>query len=335
MRKSALRSLLHTLASLRLTAIVMLLLALAIFSVYLLSASYLWLIPFLVLLQLNLLAALAVNRRINQSRPLWVFHLGLLAMSLLAQGMVLTSFRGHIEIADGQRFSFENVVVESMGVLHGLERLREIEFIQGGVAVDYAPRLVRQKTESTIWTKGEQAANEQRVGDLRRFHSNGYRFTTTANKGFAVEMVWQPKAGEPRRGNVHFPSYPRRDWQQRQSWVLPNGREVELELLGLPMPDTQSTWHLRAPAEEVALQLESNSGIQVLRPGEQVSLDTGSLKFERVVMWIGYSIDADPLLPAFVLTGFASLISLALYFHTKFRTIDVPLVKLGPEIVGH
>jgi len=234
------------LASLRLTLVGMLMLAvLAVLGVRSDAVSIdMTTIP-LVLLAMNLVAALMTNRTLRTQAGLLVFHVGLLMVFGLIGLSVLTRFDGHVEVAQGAGFEPAAVTTTANGWLHD-NRLDGIEFYQSDIRVDYLPRLVRQETRSTVEYRGADGAmHRATIGDKVGFEVDGYRFLATFNKGFALLLHWQDDTGAEAIGAVNFLSFPRHDWNQVTTWTTPAGQEVELEIdFDEPYFNDDSAWTL-------------------------------------------------------------------------------------------
>ena len=104
---------LRALASLRLTTLGLLLLGAGGFAAYRQVEESQWLvIGALLLLSLNLIAALLSNPLFRVRPALFGMHVGLLLLALsLAYGQA-TRFRGHFEISEGEPFDPARVVVD-------------------------------------------------------------------------------------------------------------------------------------------------------------------------------------------------------------------------------
>ena len=109
------------LASLRLTLLGMLGLALTVLATYrdpeLATA---WVALPLGVLAVNLLAALLVNPRFRTQAGLLVFHLCLLAVVVLSAVGLMTRFEGRLELTEGQAFTPGAVEIVSRGPWHAV-----------------------------------------------------------------------------------------------------------------------------------------------------------------------------------------------------------------------
>ena len=183
----------HRLSSLQLTLAGMLVLAAGVLVSYRdEGASVLWLAAPLLLLALNLLCALACNPRFRRQGGLIVFHLCLLGVMVLGAAGRLASFKGRVEISEGQWFDPASVEMVQRGPWHPQQRMRDVSLRQGAIRVDYAPGLRRGATISEVY---DGDGTRFTMGDTRPFRSAGYRLYTTSNKGYAVILGWNDDAG--------------------------------------------------------------------------------------------------------------------------------------------
>ena len=126
-------------------------------------------------LTLNLAAALIVTPRLRQEAGLFIFHLALLALLILAGVGRLTHFDGHVEVMEGNPFSAGEVTPDSRGALHP-DWLQSVSFLQGPFSVDYAPGVKRASTRSEVVVQSETGVETRRVGDDVPLVERGFRF---------------------------------------------------------------------------------------------------------------------------------------------------------------
>jgi len=277
-------------------------------------------IPFLVLplslLAINLLAALLVRQAFRHQTALLVFHVGLLCVLLLAAAGVLLRFDGRVEVIEGAAFDAAAVEVHGRGWLHP-ERLRQVAFEQGPVAVGYVAGLRRGTTRSRISVPDGDTPLE--LGDGRGFESHGYRFMPTFNKGYALLLLWQGDDGEQRVGAVNFPSYPEFEWRQVNRWVSPGGETLTLALDLQRRVPADSPWTLASDNAEFAVGVDRDGHARrTLAAGESVEVAGGRLTPLGLRLWMGYRIDFNPLLPWLLAAAFVSLGALAVHVQLKF-----------------
>ncbi|MFO1327728.1 MAG: hypothetical protein U1F56_10255 [Rubrivivax sp.] len=264
----------------------------------------------LLLLGLNLLAALVVHPAFRRRLPLLVFHLALLALVLLVGWGRLASIGGRFELAEGVPFD-GRLIDGERGALYrgGLERL---SFRHQGFEIDYAPGRRRGATRNQVaWTDALGRAQTATIGDHRPLVLDGHRITTSPNKGFAPILHWQPGRGEPVLGAVHLPSYPMHELRQSREWTLPDGRTAWVQLqFDETLIDPQSAGRFRLPQQH-RLVLRVDGQRHELAPGEWADLGGGRIGYVRLGTWMGYRVSHDPSLPwllaASLVAGFALL----------------------------
>lgn len=320
MRQRAVNNAMHKLASTRLALLGMALFGGALLLTYNNPKAPLWLmVAPLVLLAVNLLAAIVVNPRIYRQPGLLILHLALLGIILLAAVGRLTRFDGRAEITEGSLFSPGHVEITGKGPLHS-ERLDQVIFAQGSFSVDYEAGLSRAHTRSQIIVL--DAAGKQTpavVGDQVPLVLAGYRFYTTSNKGFAPLLTWIPDQGDPVSGTVNMPTYPSFDWNQSNRWTPPGEEETRFHLQIEQPLNRESAWTLDSKQMPAALEIESGGRRAVLRAGESVRLTHGVLRFEELRGWMGYKIFFDPTLPWMFWTAVTGVAGMAWHFWYKLN----------------
>ena len=315
------RSVLKSMASLRLTMVG--LIALVINCVAISQspgASIPWLVLPLSLLAVNLLAALIVRHAFRHQAALLLFHVGLLVVLILVAAGVLIRFDGSVEVVEGSAFDATGVTARGMGWLHpnGLER---VHFTQGPLEVNYLSGLRRDTTHSRVVLERRDGTETERiVGDRQGFTSNGYRFTTTFNKGYSVVVVWRGSDGREGLGAVNFPSYPKFDWKQTNDWTTPSGETLTFELRLAERVPEAGPWILSS--RDVVYEVGISSATQserTIAPGQSIAVNGGEITPVDLRLWMGYRIDYNPLLPWLLTAAFLSLGALAVHMAQKFR----------------
>ena len=310
-------SILRSLSSLKLTVFGIIALAVGILATYKSADAALgWVVLPLLLLALNLLLALCLNRRFRRHSGLMIFHLCLLAIVVLAAWGRLTVFRGHVEIAQGQSFDPSAVVIKQRGVWHPWENMQRVQFEQADIRVAYAPKLRRGTTHSTVLTPSSDGQNlASTVGDIYPFKAAGYRFYTTSNKGYALVLTWRGDDGKVQRGAVHLPSFPLNEWKQVNNWITPAGTTLGLEFHPQTKVPLDSHWLLDSSntAGSMTVTLTDRDPVE-LRAGEQISLPGGTLSYEGPRMWMGYAIFYDPTLSWLLAAALIGVLAMAWHF---------------------
>jgi len=320
MRKSALTSVFRHLASTKLTLLWMLLLAVgAALSYDNPAETSIWVlvIPML-LLAINLIAAIISNPRINRRGGLLIFHLGLLSIVLLAAIGRLTYMEGQVEIISGGEFSDDLLSEVRIGPLHN-GALDDVNFVQGPYTVEYRPQMMRGRTYSQVAIPDNQGGwREAVVGDDRPLVLEGFRFYTTFNKGFAPILSWLDENGQLiETGAVHMPSYPLFDFKQSNSWTPTDGDEIKFWLQLETGLTAEEAWVLDGRRATGTLVVNVAGNRTELLPGQSVQLAGGILRYEHLATWMGYKLFYDPTLQWMFLAAFITIAGLGAHFWRK------------------
>lgn len=304
--RTAVRVTLRSLASPRLTLTGFALLALAVWATANdTRVSSAWLALPALWLALNLLAAMVTHRALRRG-GLGLFHAALLAAMVVAVWGRLHHFEGRVELVQGAELTAAAIEPTSIGPLNDAA-WRRLQFEQGPWRVHYAPGVRRAQTLSQVRSGGQALS----VGDTEPLVLQGHRFYTTHNKGFAPLLHWQAAAGgDAIVGAIHLPSYPLFDWKQEQRWRTPDGTELRLWLRPDAKPDERRAYVLAPDSMAATLVVELQGQRVELRAGESVSVAAGTLRFERLLGWMGYRVHFDPALQpllAIALLGVAGL----------------------------
>jgi len=272
----------------------------------------------LAILALNLFAAIVYNPRIRQNGGLLMFHICLLMIAVLALLSQLTGMQARVEVAQGTAFDANSVTVVEQGAWHAFSGLRQVEFVQGDIQVEYGAGLRRGPTRSRLQLDG---SDRRVVGDNVAFKSHGYRFYTTSNKGFAALLNWYAKDGSLEQGSIHFPSYPLYDWKQHNRWQAPAGEQLEFELVIDSSLERDREWLLHRVNHGGYLLVTLPDGSRrTLSPGETIELDNGLLEFGDIRMWMGYKIFYDPWLAWFFAAALVGVAGLAWHYYLKLSS---------------
>lgn len=270
-------------------------------------------------LMLNLLAAVATKPKLYRQAGLLVFHLGLAGLAAIGGVGQLIAFKGRLEVAEGTRFS----VQEIEGARPFLRDLPELEtpVVQGPFAIDYDPGMRRRHTRSQVAVSdGRGVWRETVVGDDKPLLLEGYRFYTTANKGFAPVLTWTDRQGRSAAGALHLPSYPLNYDRQGLEWRPPGTPKKLLVWLEMPeqLFDEAGSWQFRRP-DPARLALVDGDRREVLEPGQEMELAEGTLRYERLGVWMGYTVFYDPTMPWLVAAAMATILGLAWHVIGRLR----------------
>lgn len=272
------------------------------------------------LLAANLVAAVATNPIFRAQGALLVFHLGLIALIVLAAVGRLTYLKGSVELSEGQLFE-GTLTQRENGPLHG-EGLARVRFANLGFEVNYQPGLQRAQTRNRVgFAADDGVASELVIGDTTPLKLNGYRFYTTSNKGFAPALVWTAHdGGKPMLGTIHMPSFPAHLTRQSLDWTPPGATQVLNARLEIDdnVIDLGQAWVLRPPAVH-ALTLRTGDAAVTLRPGESHRFAEGTLRYQGLRMWMGYTVSYDWTIPWLLAACAVAVAALAWHFAAKFR----------------
>jgi cytochrome c biogenesis protein len=251
----------------------------------------------LLVLAINLTAAIASNRKINRQPGLLIFHLGLLGIVILVAIGRLTHFDAQLEIPVGATFNSQYLGEVRKGPFH-ISTLDELGFVQGPYTVEYAPEIRRGATYSYVKIKDKDGKPiDQVVGDDVPMVVRGYRFYTSFNKGFAAMLTWIPNDGLPQAGYINMPSYPLNDFRQKNEWTPP-GANINIQFW-LKLETTMNKddyWVLSRDTSSGVLVATAGEQRTELHEGDELHLEEGVLRYDRLNMWMGYTIFYDPTL---------------------------------------
>jgi cytochrome c biogenesis protein len=286
---------LRALASLKLTLVALILLGAGIVYAYLgEERGNLALVLPLVLLSLNLIAAVATNPAFRKWNALLVFHLALIVLVLLAALGRLTYLKGTVELATGEEFGGRLIETDT-GTWHPWKGLEKVRFINEGFTINYAPEIQRERTRNKVrYLDGDGSEHTAEIGDQTPLVLAGYRFYTSPNKGFAPTFVWHPADGEPVLGTVHLPSYPIHEYNQAREWQLP-GTDIRVWTMlkfDEVILDPNASSEFRLPNKH-ELVVRIGGQRHELQPGQAIELPRGRLVYEGLRSWMGYSVFYD------------------------------------------
>lgn len=276
----------------------------------------------LLLLALNLCAAIVSNPNINRRGGLLVFHIGLLMIVLLAAIGRLTLLEAKIELVEGQGFAPEDMIEVNAGIWHP-GNFDGVDFVQGPYTVDYTAGMTRGPTRSHVAVPdGKGGWDERVIGDHTPLILDGYRFYTTFNKGFAAVLTWMPDDGAPVVGAIHMPSYPLFEHRQANRWAPEAGEEIRFWLQLETGMDAEADWRLEPARTRSRLVVRAGEDRIELAPGEAARLDRGVLRYERLAGWMGYKVHYDPTLRWLFVVAFLTVFGLAAHFWRKFGAAE-------------
>ena len=311
--------LLCRLASLKFTLVILLLLGIGVVVSYKSEVRTTWaLVVPLALFALNLSAAVVTKPVFRSQKALLVFHLALITIILLVAAGRLTYLKGQLEVGEGEWFDGTLTSSES-GPWHWW-RLDRVSFVNDGFSIDYATGVRRGKTINRVRWIGEDGVQRHGIiGDLDPLVLYGYRFYTTPNKGFAPTFIWRPHGGEPGRGTIHLPGYPLNEYRQALEWTPPGSHHKLWTMLQFDEvildPAKPSEFHL---PKEYRIIMRSGNERWEMRPGDSRELGDGTLVYEGLRAWMGYTVYSDWTIHWLLAACLVAVLSLARHFWKKF-----------------
>lgn len=310
--------LIRALASLKFTPVGLALLGAAAVAIYKFDhGAAPWLAVPLLLLAVNLIAAVATNGVFRKQMPLLVFHLALIVLVLLAATGRLTYLKGNAEVTEGAAFAGLSDV--DAGPLHG-GRLDEVHFVNEGFDIEYMTGPVLDRIINRVrWQDSAGAERVAEIGHNIPLTIFGYRIYPTSNKGFAPIFVWHPSGGTPVLAAVHLPSYPANASGQALAWrPSPEAEEmwVMLDIKEVLIPEDKPS-NFRLPSSQ-RIVLRQGQMRTEMQPGERVALPGGVLEYQGLRTWMGYRFYYDWTIPWMLAACAVGVVSLSWHFWRKF-----------------
>jgi len=308
------------LASLKLTLVSLVVLGATIVYAYLGDErGGLAIVPPLVLLSINLIAAVATHPAFRRWSALLAFHLGLISIVLLVALGRMTYLKGRVELAQGEEFP--GVLTDTEAGPWHRSGLVDVHFTNDGFRIAYAPGLQRDKTRNNVRYLDEDGREQTaEIGDHMPLVLSGYRFYTSPNKGFAPAFIWTPAGSrQPILGTVNLPSYPLNELKQAREWQLPGtGMKLwtMLQFDGV-LIDPNNASEFKLP-EKHTIILRIGEQRRELRPGDTVDLPEGQLRYEGLRTWMGYTVFYDWTIHWLLVACAFTVASLGWHFWRKF-----------------
>jgi hypothetical protein len=290
-------------------------------------------LPPLLLLFLNLGAAILSNARFRSDLPLLLFHLALLAFLALLLVARLSYFDGGIKLSTGTLFEGTYTSVEK-GILHG-DGAKHLRFANDAIVEQTPPSGGDPITYNQIrWWDSNGRPNLAEIGNDRPLVLDSYRIFSTNFRGFAPIFRWKPKAGEESIGTVHLPESLPDEFPPGSTATLPGGDQAWVQ-----MRSAENTYvkgeriDLGAAALKHHLVLRIKDKRHELEPGSSIELDNGQLTYLQLGTWIGYRVTYDPTPPWLAASVFLGVVSL-LWFYARLWGLSIPGKKIREEMLS-
>ncbi len=275
------------------------------------------------LLMLNFIATLILRKNFIHKPALLIFHIALCAIVSLTMLGQLTYLKGTLELSTQEEFNgqLENI---QAGPWHDYQ-LDKLKFTNLGFTINYHEGVMRDKTLNRLLL-GKKSANTKviEIGDHVPMVFGHYRFYTSHNKGYAPVFKWSPKeGGAAQRGSVHLPAYPIHEYKQAKEWTLPTTNEKIWTMLVIEedvIPENRD-FEFRVPYKHHIIVRVGEQRYK-LRMGEEIKLTSGTLRYESLSSWMGYSIDYDWTRAWLLIACLITLLSLSWHYFSRLKLIS-------------
>jgi hypothetical protein len=311
------------LSSMKLTFLLLLALLASILVAYNKGWSYVLLLAIpLLLLALNLIAAITVNKKFQTNLPLLLFHLTLLATVILVALSRLTYLDGRVELNEGEAFSGQ-LDAQTQGIFHQFN-IPADAFINLAVQFNFTPNVAITGKRSRVLVADSQGGHEVVVGEHKPLVINNYRLYTTGNIGYSAQFSWQPLAttqsvSQVTSGLVNFPSFLENQFSQAIEWQIP---DTDIQVWVMLQPEealwTESKPMRLIPPENHHVVVRIDGHRQELRVGQQLDLAQGTLSYQGLRVWMGYKVHYDPYKAYLLMTSILTALCLLWFFWQKF-----------------
>lgn len=279
-------------------------------------------VPPLLLLLVNLGAAIVSNARFRADIPLLMFHLALLVMVALLVTARLVYFEGAVRLTAGTQFDGK-FHEHSQGLLHG-DGASRLRFSHEGL-VEYAPDGGYPHTRANVaWQTTEGYPQMTAIGNDRPLELGGYRIFASRERGYSPIFLWQPRQGGEYIGTAHLGD----DYMQTGSRGFTYGETLELaggknvwvrvDPDGAPAV-TGEQEDLGSATLRHHLVLRDGDKRYELMPGDSIELEGGRLTYLRLSAWLGYRVSYDPTAPWLAATIIVGAVSLAVFYSRLWR----------------
>lgn len=280
----------------------------------------LWLLalPSLLLI-VNFALALALRGILRNNWPLLVFHFALIALVLLAFASRLSAFRATLELTRGETFGGQLQNVQR-GPWHR-DGLAQTRFTNLGYEIRYRPGIKRDRTVNRIALIGPDGGSRiVEIGDHVPLVVGHYRIYTSHNKGYAPVFEWRAEGDAPAVvGSVHLPAYPAHQFGQALEWQIPGSDLSVWTMLAIEdeiMPADRE-FMFGVPARH-HLVLRHGARRVEMRPGDEVALPGGVLRYIELSTWMGYKVDYDWTRPWLLAIAIVGIVALFVHYADKF-----------------
>ena len=271
------------------------------------------------LLITNFLLALFTRSILKNNWLLMVFHFALVVLVILVFLGQLTYLKATLELSTNEEFSgqLENVA-QGPWHFYGLTQAR---FTNLGFQIRYHKGIKRDKTVNQIQLRNNDGRDQLiEIGDHVPLIIGHYRFYTSHNKGYAPVFEWRPSGStEVIVGSIHLPAYPVHEYRQALEWKIPGSTQSLWTMLSIEddvLPEDRA-FDFKIPKQNLLIVRYQDKRHE-LKPGDELALPEGVLRYQKLSTWMGYKVDYDWTRPWLLATALIGLFGLFMHFILKF-----------------
>ncbi|QSX37710.1 cytochrome c biogenesis protein ResB [Shewanella sedimentimangrovi] len=305
-------------ASLKLTLMSIALLLLAVVAANLLGWPYAEAIAApVLLLTVNLIFAILYQPAFKRDSSLLLFHVALAMLLPVALYGSLAGFQGRFELPEGAGFAPEQLVITQQGPLHPYS-LDELSLSLQAMEATYVPGKRAQRLRARVWHDQESWVVAEHLPLVWR----GYRINVSKNIGFSALLQFTDGAGQTLTHGVNFPWLAANELRQANEVAL-LGEPFWLKLEGVEsmLEGSMEAVDFVPPAAAFLVLRQGERRVE-LRPGQEIAINGGRLRYLGLGSWQGFEVIYDPAKPFLLAIGLILCAAMGWYFYRRFSRYD-------------
>lgn len=276
----------------------------------------------LLLLALNLVAALLTRPRFRNDLPLLVMHLALIAFLLMLVVSLLTRYEAQVVLGEGQAFSGVEMRAEARatGYPGGVESLR---FVNEGVLRAYNPDGTLRARYNMVRWQQDDVQRRSKLGKAPLV-IDGHAIYATRNWGHTALLLWQSEDGGAHYTNLSFAPWREGIDQFGERWQPVEGARplwIGLEFGDMALDPLHDG---RAPGDApdgVRLVVRDGTDRWLLAPGDSLALPgLGLLGYQGLTSWMGYDVIYDPIKSSLLAVSLVLVLAMTGFYLRRVRT---------------
>lgn len=290
---------------------------LAVVWAHIFSLSYSkWIALPVILLTINLVAAIVYQPAFKRDPALLIFHVALAMLLPVALYGSLSGFKGHFELPEGANFQHQNITIRDQGLLHSYQLDNLVMHL---VAMDatYIPGKRAQRLRARVIADDNEVVIAEHLPLIWR----DYRIYVSKNIGFTGYFNFIDDYGQQLYG-VNFPWLAGNQLRQANEvnvfgepfWLKLEGVEGMLDNDMQPIPFVP-------PANTYVVFRQGDRRIE-LRLGDQVAVNGGTLVFRSIGGWQGFEISYDPAKRYLLSLSLIMCMAMVWYFWQRFTRVN-------------